>query len=63
MNISEVSMLSRNLWWFYQGFSDPYLYTLIGGHMWNLDKDKMTERSYSLTPQQLSERVFDWVEE
>ena len=55
MNISEVDMLSDNLRMLYHGMSYPILLILIGGHAWYLTDDKITKRSFSYTPQQLSE--------
>lgn len=61
MNISEVDMLSDNLRMLYHGMSYPILLILIGGHAWYLTDDKITKRSFSYTPQQLSEDLFYWL--
>lgn len=61
MNINEVNVLSRNLREVYRGSSDPHLGIQIGDHVWYYDEDKITERSFSYTPQELSERLFYWV--
>ncbi len=60
MNISEVSMLSDNLWDFYDGVPYSYLGIQIEKHGWFLDKDIITEIS-PYTPQQLSKVLFYWV--
>ncbi len=54
-------MLSGNLWEFYHAFPKPHLGIQIGDHVWYYDEDKITERSFSYTPQELSERLFYWV--
>ena len=54
-------MLSHSLRWFYYGKAYPFLHIQTGNHMWFRRVDKITGRSYSLTPQQLSESLFKWV--
>ena len=61
MNIGEVDMLSGNLRAFYLIILRPHLYVRIGGYKWYLSDGKIMKRSFSYTPQELSERLFYWV--
>ena len=59
-------MLSRDLEEYYIGAVHPWLAVRVGGYEgFNISNNirMRSYRSYSGTPQQLSERVFDWVEE
>ncbi len=57
MNISEVYMLSDNIWEFYFGRAYTLFFFPTGNHMWDLRKGEIMESSFSYTPQDL----FDWV--
>ncbi len=60
MNINEVSMLDVNFWAFYRGSSRLYARIQMGNWLWVLD-DKIVERSYALTSQELLNDLFKWV--
>ena len=62
MNVNEVDVLSHNIRVFYEGRPYPYLLIQTGDHGWFLDKDIITEIS-PYTPHELSNWLFNWVEE
>ncbi len=56
-------MLSRYLEEYYIGAVHPWLAVRVGGYEGFNISNNIRMRSYSGTPQQLSEYLFDWVNE